>query len=216
MKFSKSFLISSLTIALSTIAGCEDECPIGQIRFVDYVQGSDMDEQSDLPSVSPLTVPCPNNYSVDASLRKYAQKPFLAEHPNPTCSRDWVCVPLQIWTGYPFCEWREILKGAESNAVWITLPALTDLIFDTDAREITSRGTVPQRLKTSTWKEYGVFSPADTVTDIEAVQPGVPGGVEGTFRRLSFTRERAFESTACPRKIPANSPYNAKCNPWLP
>lgn len=162
-------------------------------------------------------IPCPDDMSVDRDKREFSLNHMLAAHPNPACSRDWVCTPITTtWTSLPLCRWSLILKGDEAKTVWISLSAPSGVIVEAQGRETTSRSISAQTYRTSTWTEYTDKGEADRVTTLEASQPGVPADAEGIFERLRLTATRTFESKPCPRAMPTAKPYNANCGIWLP
>lgn len=168
-------------------------------------------------TVAPV-IPCPDDLSGDLKLRTYGFERMLAEHPNPACSRDWVCTPITTtWEAIPVCRWVQIAKGDESKTVWLTLGAPRPyLVMETDAQNTTSTSFVGLKMKTSTWYEFTKSDSTDQVTTVEAVQPGTTPMAEGSFSRLEYTAARTFTTKACPRVKPNVAPYNANCGVWMP
>ena len=188
--------------------------------------GSPLPPDESMPDAGPTVVvqtvapviPCPEEMGGDLRLGTYALERMLAEHPNPACSRDWVCTPVTTtWQAIPVCRWVKIAKGDEAKTVWLTLSAPGPyLVMETDAQNTTSASFIGLKMKTSTWYEFTKNDSKDQVTSVEAVQPGTPPMAEGSFSRLEYTAARTFTTKTCPRVKPNVAPYNANCGVWMP
>ena len=167
------------------------------------------------------TTPCPP-LSRPPQIDDYARAYYLAEHPNPACSRNLVCTPLAISSSLPLCQWRPIAIGDEDRQTWVQLGgptcAVPGTIGQVDAHEFDGTKTADAKFQTCSWNLYSAGSPTQTLFVETKTVPGVPEMAPSHLARLRYTAARAFVTDTCPvtDERTRNWPYNANCWLWAP